>query len=434
MSREYKSRPSRVYFDGKEYYMLKPKQVNGKYTFQRVYIKVPKGIKKDKVQQYIAGRFSGKVIAKDKPIKDKLYYEFHKFKNFKYEGPAELPGIKKEKKEKDIAEAVKFVKAGEQGPHSFSADELEKARKEVAKEKREEELKAAQLEAANIVKHDLEQEKYLRHKERLERQAARYNINFNEFKTLDDIRDLDMFYNNFIFNQTVDQMWKIWKDDLKTIPRLKSDPDKYDKSKAVEKPMREEILSLITPQLIHSKYSGYSEFDKGREKAQLGYGRNLLPPLYNDQIEDYFDKQPEFAGTIASDEINKLPNKIPMGFIMNTDVASGPGEHWVACYINGDSLEYYDPLGDAPDKQFMIDIKKKIEDMNLPVLLKFKVNAVKDQNGNSKHCGYHCIRFLDDRFHGIPYAMTTRYDVNRDGKLDASDDREKSLKEEFKLI
>lgn len=162
---------------------------------------------------------------------------------------------------------------------------------------------------------------------------------------------------------------------------------------------------------------------------QSGNGA-ILPALWNDQIEDFFEGNPEFGGVISSDEINDLPNKIPMGFIMNLSPSNEEGSHWVACYITGDSVEYFDPFAEPPSDDFKKQITKKIKDMKIPVMLKFKINKIKQQHGNSFRCGYHSIRFLDDRMNGIEFPMASRFG----GKLDNSKEGEKKVLEEFSLI
>lgn len=159
-------------------------------------------------------------------------------------------------------------------------------------------------------------------------------------------------------------------------------------------------------------------------------GKGKFPALYNDEIEDYFEddeKYPHFGGVIASDQISQLPKKLPIGFVMNTDDSDGEGEHWTAVYINGDSIEYFDPLGDPPTKKFLTDIKKYVESLKVPTMLKLKVNKVKWQDDKTNSCGWFCIQFLDNRFHGIPFLNSSRF-------VDMSKDGEQSLKNEFKYI
>lgn len=185
-----------------------------------------------------------------------------------------------------------------------------------------------------------------------------------------------------------------------------------------EKDTKKKILKRVFGILTPGKYNAFRNNNDLslplipiRDVRLLGTGKKL-PALYNDEIEDFFDdanKYPHFGGVIASDQISSLPKKLPIGFIMNTDKSSGPGEHWVAVYISGDSVEYFDPLAEPPTKDFITDVKKYLESMKVPVLMKFKINKVKQQDSRTNHCGFFAIKFLDDRFAGIPYPWTTRY-------------------------
>lgn len=162
---------------------------------------------------------------------------------------------------------------------------------------------------------------------------------------------------------------------------------------------------------------------------QLGTGKKL-PALYNDEIEDFFDEKtyPNFGGVIAADQISQLPKKLPIGFVMNLDNSDEPGSHWVAIYINSDSVEYFDSLGQQPPDQVRKDIKKYLLSMNVPILMKFKTNSISQQHGSSHKCGYHAIRFLDERMkYNTPYKFATHF-------AESSTDGDKKIKEEFSYI
>lgn len=176
---------------------------------------------------------------------------------------------------------------------------------------------------------------------------------------------------------------------------------------------------------------------------QYGTGVNKkLPALYSDEIEDFFKDQkeyPYFGGVISADEIDRLPKKLPLGFIMNLDNADQKGSHWVAVYISNDSIEYFDPFGKEPTDNFKARIQKFLRDLNVPVMFKFKINRVQRQHGNSYKCGYHSMRFLDDRFAGVPFEKATGYDnvKNGDNEKDELVDwraGEKAVNDEFEYI
>lgn len=232
----------------------------------------------------------------------------------------------------------------------------------------------------------------------------------------------------------------ITRDELNVDNVLDTDDIKKIKNSLREKRLliTQKLLTFLTPKIFNMIISRISFPRYGLRDVrpifdirQIGKGANTnLPALYNDEIEEFFsdeNKYPNFGGVISADQISSLPKKLPIGFIMNLDKHDEPGSHWVAVYISGDSVEYFDPLANPPSKEFIRDIKKYIEDMKIPILMKFKINKIAQQHGNSSRCGFHAIRFLDDRFAGTPYKWSTRY-------INNSKNGEDAVKKEFEYI
>ena len=147
-----------------------------------------------------------------------------------------------------------------------------------------------------------------------------------------------------------------------------------------------------------------------KTKKSTYHNPHGLDALYNDEIDEYFTKEPKYAGCIASDQVRSLVKfHPPMGFVMNISTSKQVGSHWVACYISPSSVEYYDSTGFPPSKKFITDIHWLLSKWKLPAMMKMKINRVKDQNSTTNYCGYHSVRFLHDRFHGIPYDLTTKF-------------------------
>ena len=138
--------------------------------------------------------------------------------------------------------------------------------------------------------------------------------------------------------------------------------------------------------------------------------------LYDYQIKDMMKRYKRFVGVISADEIDTLPAKKRIGFIMNLDKRDQPGSHWVACYIDtvhDRSVEYYDSFGREPSLSFLRQIKDLITRISPPTYLKLKINRIIQQRVTSDNCGYFSMKFLVDRFHGKPFKESTHYhDVN----------------------
>lgn len=168
-------------------------------------------------------------------------------------------------------------------------------------------------------------------------------------------------------------------------------------------------------------------------------GYTLEDGLYNTQIEKMmkpFHKY-GFKGVISADEMSKLIPHIRKGekisFIMNLDKSTQPGSHWVAVYLDpNESLEYYDSFGREPPESFNKDILFLINKIHPDVYLKYKVNKIIDQSSTSKNCGFFAMKFLLDRYKGIPFKDCTGYNNAKKGEKEIESFKKKY--ESFKYI
>lgn len=164
--------------------------------------------------------------------------------------------------------------------------------------------------------------------------------------------------------------------------------------------------------------------------------------LYDYEIEEIMKPYRPFGflGVISSDEIPTLINKVKkfnemklyqkgdrFSFIMNLDPHTKPGSHWVACFIDPDfdrAIEYYDSYARDPPENFWRDMKKLIDFIDPPTLLKVKINRIVDQMNTTNTCGFFAIKFLHDRYAGIPFKGASGYDK----KIDEWKNREEGEK------
>ena len=140
--------------------------------------------------------------------------------------------------------------------------------------------------------------------------------------------------------------------------------------------------------------------------------------LSNFQIDRHMAKfkSKGYLGCIASDEITSkiLPKVSPLmnqgSFIMNLDTADGPGYHWVACYFTPHIVEYYNSFGKPPTASFISQMKQVMKKVDPDGLFKIKVNHIQRQGNNTTDCGYHAMKFIQDRIAGRSFATSTGYD------------------------
>ena len=143
--------------------------------------------------------------------------------------------------------------------------------------------------------------------------------------------------------------------------------------------------------------------------------------LYNDEIESIMKHFKDFKGVIMRNEIKKLlPDIEPhsrIAFIINTDPSYKPGKHWCGVYIDArsgpessNSIEWYDSYASNMPKDILDDCKLIIKCLKPESFLKLKENSIIHQSDKSSNCGYHCMKFLIDRFRGRSFAEATGYD------------------------
>jgi hypothetical protein len=172
--------------------------------------------------------------------------------------------------------------------------------------------------------------------------------------------------------------------------------------------------------------------------------------LYNDQIETIMKKRiKNFVPVVASDQVNSLLNHVQKGdkffaSVVNTEPSESSGRHWRCIVIDNrddfTSAEYFDPLAEkSQPEQPLLDVMRKIaKRMNPEKYFKYKFNKLQRQNFNKSNCGYHCMKFIEDRFNGVPFSESTGWDSymkrQKGGAPDDSQDGEGDLKSYQKMI
>lgn len=196
-----------------------------------------------------------------------------------------------------------------------------------------------------------------------------------------------------------------------------------------------------------------SKTNPSEVRLPLKEGGGAGDGLYNDEIEKIVKKRiKNYVPVIASDEINELPRYVArgdkrFGFVINTNPSTSDGSgndgyrtgHWRAVYINNEddypTVEYFDPLAEGKMPSELITICRKIAmKMNPSMMFKYKQNMLRRQSKMTSNCGHHAIKFLDDRFNGIPYADATGYTDYMEKHSSPPDDSQDGEKDIAKTI
>lgn len=111
----------------------------------------------------------------------------------------------------------------------------------------------------------------------------------------------------------------------------------------------------------------------------------------------------KFIGVFAANQLPTIVKK-PCCFVVNTDVDTGPGQHWVAFYFDVDVADYFDSYG-LPPALFEKYLKLNATYLN--------ISNVQLQGFMSSVCGQYCIYFLLYRCLEVPMERIVKMSTNK---------------------
>ena len=119
-------------------------------------------------------------------------------------------------------------------------------------------------------------------------------------------------------------------------------------------------------------------------------------PLTNFEIQKYYENESRFNGVYSRDN---LPNKIKDGaHVINLDVYSNVGTHWIALYVKNNDITYFNSFGveHIPKEIIKIIGRKNVI-----------ANICRIQAYDSIMCRYFCIRFINFMLAGKKFTGNT---------------------------
>lgn len=103
-------------------------------------------------------------------------------------------------------------------------------------------------------------------------------------------------------------------------------------------------------------------------------------------------------GVYPYDRLPRYINEVPQGVIVNTDAHDGPGDHWVALYIDDSNRgEFFCSFGYSVTQYS----KQFINYFNHLGIKAVTSNRQKLQSDNTNVCGYYAVYYLAHRCRGI---------------------------------
>ena len=68
----------------------------------------------------------------------------------------------------------------------------------------------------------------------------------------------------------------------------------------------------------------------------------LSHPLTSFEVQKYYQNKPKFNGVYLRNNLPKIRDRV---YVINLDEYKTIGSHWIALYVNGDNVAYFDSFG-----------------------------------------------------------------------------------------
>ena len=114
-------------------------------------------------------------------------------------------------------------------------------------------------------------------------------------------------------------------------------------------------------------------------------------------MQNYFQNEPKFNGVYSRTNLLKIKDE---AYVTNLDECKLIGNHWIAFYVNGDNVTYFDSFGVERSPK---GIKKFIDNKILIT------NIYGIQGNDSILCGYFCINFIESMLKDKSLLVYTIY-------------------------
>lgn len=163
----------------------------------------------------------------------------------------------------------------------------------------------------------------------------------------------------------------------------------------------------------------YIAFKPLKPKGEWGWlSTDDISSIMYQKMENFKSKRVSFFyhGTYPSDyfklnpdkinEINTINKENNVGMVLNTDISSKNGEHWIAIFLTKDKLYYFDPTGGKPNKY----IKELIN--NIKQKRDIDINNIEYQKKDGT-CGLYVIEFLSLMAENKPIKLEDDNHINK---------------------
>ena len=84
------------------------------------------------------------------------------------------------------------------------------------------------------------------------------------------------------------------------------------------------------------------QLEQMKEQLELVKIFNVASSSTNFEIQKYYQSEPEFNGVYSRNNLPKIKNG---EYVINLDEYESIGTHWIAWYVNGNNIKYFDSFG-----------------------------------------------------------------------------------------
>lgn len=200
--------------------------------------------------------------------------------------------------------------------------------------------------------------------------------------------------------------------------------------KQMLKSLRDTDLKYLSTPESDSEWPGATLDGVNEQDEQEGEGeKGGKEGLSNEDIIKLIKKKP-ISGFMGVFSLDTIPKEAPENFcfIVNTEKFPVAG-HWVSVKGDKNTLEYFDPFGKKPSDAMHKALKKLVHQRGL---VQFKINKIKKQRIDSKRCGWHAIKFLQDRNKGKSFSESTGFNAKKLQAINRSEEAVKRLEKRYK--
>lgn len=107
-------------------------------------------------------------------------------------------------------------------------------------------------------------------------------------------------------------------------------------------------------------------------------------------------------GVFAADQLPLVLPSTSCGFIVNTDISSRPGTHWLAMFMRDNVVDFFDSYGQYPGAYTPLFTRWICRHG-----LRVRINQKRVQSDSSNVCGLYCLYFLRQRLLGLSMTQIT---------------------------